>query len=107
MIIIKRLIWPLAKGITPTSNLLAPLQYSFAMMNLFEQPKKPHELDPAFKKKERLKGHLRSKNRKGYVSPKLNPKVKETPMRLKNHKGMLKRVKIVKIVVYIGGASLE
>ena len=96
MIIIKRLICPLIKSIVPAGRtLLTPPQYSFAMMNLFEQPKKPSELDPAFKKEKRLKGHLRAKGRKGYISPKLNKKVKETPMRLKNHKGMLKRVKIV------------
>ena len=99
MIIIKRLICPLIKSVAPLSKTFAmPPQYSFAMMNLFEQPKKPSELDPAFKKAKRLKGHLRAKGRKGYISPKLNKKVKETPMRLKNHKGMLKRVKIV--IVY-------
>jgi hypothetical protein len=96
MLIIKRAIAPvlrllaarpLLKGITPQS--------SFAIMKLFESPKKPEELSPVFKKPERLKGHLRAKDRKGYISPKLNPKVREKKKRLKNHKGMLKRIKIV------------
>ena len=72
-------------------------KYSFAMMSLFEQPKKPEELSSVFKKPERIKGHLKDKNRKGYISPKLNTKTRVTPLLAKNHKGMLKRVKIVLI----------
>lgn len=38
---------------------------------------------------------MKQKHRKGYISPKLNRKVRVSLQRLKNHKGMLKRVKIV------------
>ncbi len=68
-------------------------------MSLFDQPKKPSQLSPVFQKPKRLKGHLKSKNRKGYISPKLNTKVKESPIKLKNHRGLLKRIKIVIIIL--------
>lgn len=99
MIVIKRLISPVVgRAITQLTTPLTMPRYSFALMALFEQPKKPAELSPVFQKPKRIKGHLRSKHRKGYVSPKLNThtKVREK-MRLKNHKGMLKRVKIVSV----------
>lgn len=95
MNLIKRLVNPFFNSLTQVRYLATPHSYSFAFMTLFENNKKPAELSPVFKKPERIKGHLRYKNRKGYVSPKLNKKTKLTQNRLKNHKGMLKRVKIV------------
>jgi hypothetical protein len=68
--------------------------YSFAFMQLFEKNKRPHELDPIFKRETKLKGHLKSKATKNY-SKKLNTNVRKQKQKLKNHKGLLKRIKIV------------
>ena len=56
-------------------------------------------MSPVFKRVVKEKGHLQSKARKNY-SKKLNPKVKTQKQRLKNHKGLLKRVKIVTDLLY-------
>lgn len=68
--------------------------YGFAFMQLFERNKKPHELSPIFKRETKLKGHLKSKATKFY-SKKLNTNVRRQKQKLKNHKGLLKRIKIV------------
>lgn len=48
-----------------------------------------------FKRVTKLKGHLKSKATKSY-SKKLNMNVRRQKQKLKNHKGLLKRIKIVK-----------
>ena len=72
--------------------------YNVAFMQLFEKHKRPAELHPIFKRVVKEKGHLKSKGRKIY-SKKLNTKVKTQKQRLKNHKGLLKRVKIVSVLL--------
>jgi hypothetical protein len=47
-----------------------------------------------FKRETKLKGHLKSKATKNY-SKKLNTNVRRQKQKLKNHKGLLKRIKIV------------
>ena len=49
-----------------------------------------------FKRETKLKGHLKSKATKDY-SKKLNMNVRRQKQKLKNHKGLLKRIKIVSI----------
>ncbi len=44
-----------------------------------------------------MKGHRKQKKRSGRVSVKLAPKQRNSPMRLRNNRAMLSRVKIVKI----------
>lgn len=68
--------------------------YGMAFMQLFERTKTPAELDPSFKRITKLKGHLKSKATKKY-SKKLNTNVRKQKVSLKNHKGLLKRIKIV------------
>lgn len=94
----------LSKVDSATCNVMKPSSFmglmqrnsfSFAFMSLFENNKTPGELDPAFKRKTKLKGHAKHKRNNGIVSPKLNSKVKEQKVKLSNHKGMLKRIKIV------------
>ncbi len=80
---------------TIISKLTHTNAYNFAFMSLFENNKKPAELDPAFKKPKKLKGHIKHKKNSGVVSTKLNPKIKQHKQILKNHKGLLKRIKIV------------
>jgi hypothetical protein len=67
-----------------------------AFMQLFERNKKPAELSPIFKRETKLKGHLKSKSIKTY-SKKLNTSVRKQKQKLKNHKGLLKRIKIVSL----------
>ena len=55
--------------------LLFQTHFSFAFMQLFEKNKRPDELDVAFKRQTKLKGHLKSKGIKSF-SNKLNTKVK-------------------------------
>ena len=68
--------------------------YNFAFMQLFERNKKPAELSSVFKRVTTQKGHIKSKAMKKY-STKLNENAKKQSQKLKNHKGLLKRVKIV------------
>jgi hypothetical protein len=79
----------------PLMGLTQSCKFGFAFMSLFENNKKPAELDPAFKRKTKLKGHIKFKKNSGVVSPKLNTKVREQKSKLANHKGLLKRIKIV------------
>lgn len=80
----------------PAFLIQTPL-YSFSFMQLFEANKPKGELDPAFKRITKLKGHVKSSSRKVY-SKKLNRKARVQKQRLKNHKGLLKRIKIVNIL---------
>lgn len=75
-------------------NLIQSTLFGFAFMQLFERNKRPDELDPIFKRVTKLKGHLKSKAIKNY-SKKLNTNVRKQKQKLKNHKGLLKRIKIV------------
>jgi hypothetical protein len=77
-----------ACGLTFSAN------YNFAFMQLFERNKKPAELSSVFKRETSQKGHIKSKAMKHY-STKLNENAKKQSQKLKNHKGLLKRVKIV------------
>jgi hypothetical protein len=78
-----------------TSPLLTVPYYSFAFMQLFERNKTKAELDPAFKRETKMKGHLKSRSSKHH-SNKLNTiSVRKPKQKLKNHKGLLKRIKIV------------
>jgi hypothetical protein len=70
-------------------------KYSFAFMSLFEKNKTPAELNPVFKRKTKLKGHTKFKKNNHVVSPKLNPNRRQQKTKLANHKGLLKRIKIV------------
>jgi hypothetical protein len=83
----------LGQAIYPASLCLRPA-FGFAFMQLFERNKLPAELDPIFKRQTKLKGHLKSKATKVY-SKKLNTNVRKQKQKLKNHKGLLKRIKIV------------
>lgn len=65
-----------------------------AFMALFEKNKTPAELSPVFKHNTKQKGHLQHRTVK-FHSVKRNKHVRKQPMKLKNHKGLLKRVKIV------------
>lgn len=47
-------------------------KFNFAFMSLFENNKTPGELDPVFKRKTKLKGHLKFKKNSQVVSPKKN-----------------------------------
>lgn len=76
-------------------------KFNFAFMALFEQNKKPAELDPAFKRKTKLKGHIKHKKNSQVVSTKLNEHRREQKSKLANHKGLLKRIKIVNIFLII------
>lgn len=88
---------PLTKSFFKPSLLTQAPIYSFAFMQLFERNKLPAELDPAFKRETKPKGHLKSKARKNY-SKKLNTTTRVQKQRLKNHKGLLKRLKIVRLL---------
>ena len=77
-----------ACGLTFSAN------YNFAFMQLFEKNKRPEELNSVFKRVTTQKGHIKSKAMKNY-SNKLNENAKKQSQKLKNHKGLLKRVKIV------------
>lgn len=94
MILIRRLVWPTIRTALPMMRCQIP-SYSFALMSLFEQPKKAAELDPYFRKPTRQKGHHKSKRTSGRISQKLSPKRKFGLTKLKSHHGMLKRVKLV------------
>lgn len=89
------------KGALGLPRLLAPSllqgpRFQFAFMQLFERNKRPDELDPIFKRATKLKGHLKSKATK-HFSKKLNTNVRRQKQKLKNHKGLLKRIKIVSL----------
>jgi len=84
----------LAKIAMTGQALLYRPNYGMAFMQLFERTKTPAELDPSFKRITKLKGHLKSKATKKY-SKKLNTNVRKQKVSLKNHKGLLKRIKIV------------
>ena len=80
---------------TSLSPLLTIPNYSFAFMQLFERHKTKAELDPVFKRETKMKGHLKSRSSKHH-STKLNTlSVRKPKQKLKNHKGLLKRIKIV------------
>ena len=49
-------------------------KFNFAFMSLFENNKPKGELDPVFKRKTKLKGHLKFKKNDQVVSQKLNEK---------------------------------
>lgn len=49
-----------------------------------------------------MKGHVKNKKNKGIQSTKLNPKIREQKSKLTNHRGLLKRIKIVNIYTYSG-----
>lgn len=83
-----------AKNFTTKPTIFYRLNYGMAFMQLFERTKTPAELDPSFKRITKLKGHLKSKATKKY-SKKLNTNVRKQKVSLKNHKGLLKRIKIV------------
>lgn len=87
-------------GLARTAGLcggLAPVPaFGFAFMQLFERNKRPEELSPVFKRETKLKGHLKSKATKFY-SKKLNTNVRKQKQKLRNHKGLLKRIKIVRM----------
>lgn len=89
----------------PSPFLHVPI-YNFAFMQLFERTKTPAELDPIFKRQTKMKGHIKSTAIKEH-SPKLNTKARAQKQRLKNHKGLLKRVKIVIFVVNLGWTQME
>ena len=78
-----------------TPGLIQKPLYSMAFMQLFEKNKTPAELSPVFKRETKKKGHVQFKGRKNF-SKKLNTQVRIPKQKLKNHKGLLKRVKIVK-----------
>ena len=96
----------LTRAIIKPSPLIHVPIYNFAFMQLFERTKTPAELDPIFKRQTKMKGHIKSKAIKEY-SPKLNTKARAQKQRLKNHEGLLKRVKIVIFVVNLGGTQME
>lgn len=81
-------------------------KFNFAFMSLFENNKTPGELDPVFKRKTKLKGHVKFKKNNQVVSPKLNPKRKDQKAKLKNHRGLLKRIKIVFIYINLGRSKM-
>lgn len=99
MLVFKNIVgrtFPLVKNLfKPPLLLTATPLYSFAFMQLFERNKLPGELDPVFKRKTKLKGHLKSKATKSY-SKKLNTRVRVPKQKLKNHQGLLSRIKIVR-----------
>ncbi len=109
---IKKLIVPLSRMLLsqkPTvTNLSNPIRYNFSsFMALFEPNKSKEELSPVFKRPKHLPGHLKSKARKGWVSPKLNKRVGNPHPKPKTHKGMSKRVKIVTFDRYLGWPNME
>lgn len=79
----------------PSPLLITTPNYSFAFMQLFQKNKTPAELDPIFRRPTKLKGHVKSKARKQY-SKKLNTRAREPKQKLRNHKGLLSRIKIVR-----------
>lgn len=87
----------------PKAALPHPLLYTplcgMAFMQLFERNKTPAELSPTFKRETKLKGHLKSKAIKNH-SKKLNTNTRVVKQKLKNHKGLLKRIKIVYLLSY-------
>jgi len=80
--------------------------FNFAFMSLFEKNKSPGELDQVFKRKTKLKGHVKFKKNSQVVSPKLNPKRKDQKVKLANHKGLLKRIKIVILSIKLGWSKM-
>lgn len=92
---IKNLQTPLFMGLTNLNK------FNFAFMSLFENNKPKGELDPVFKRKTKLKGHLKFKKNDQVVSPKLNEKIRQQKSKLANHKGLLKRIKIVNFFIKI------
>ncbi len=48
-----------------------------------------------FKRKTKLKGHVKNKKNSQVVSPKLNDNRRQQKTKLANHRGLLKRIKIV------------
>jgi hypothetical protein len=83
---------------TFASPLVANNYFAFAFMQLFERNKRPQELDPIFKRETKMKGHIKSKAIKVH-SPKLNENPRKQKQKLKNHKGLLKRIKIVHLAI--------
>ena len=81
-------------GAPMARNLLNQPAFPVTFMKLFEKNKSPAELSPVFKRQTKQKGHVKYKNQKKF-SNKLNKQVRKPKQRLKNHKGLLKRVKIV------------
>lgn len=102
MIVVRQLLRAtsaLARPMSVNTALLNKPTYTFAFMQLFERNKRPAELSPVFKRVTHEKGHLKSKARKQY-SKKLNTRVRKPKQKLKNHKGLLKRIKIVFLPSY-------
>ena len=62
--------------LTPNFPLTQSNKFNFAFMTLFENNKTPGQLDPAFKRNTKIKGHLKFKKNSQVVSSKLNPKRK-------------------------------
>lgn len=76
-------------------SLLTAPTYSFAFMQLFERHKSKAELDPVFKRETKMKGHLKSRSSKHHSNKLNSVSVRKPKQKLKNHKGLLKRIKIV------------
>ena len=80
--------------------------YNFAFMSLFENNKSPGELNHVFKRVTKLKGHQKFKKNNGIVSKKLNPNRSVQKTSLKNHRGLLKRIKIVRFIFITGWTKM-
>jgi hypothetical protein len=80
--------------------------YNFAFMSLFENNKSPGELNHVFKRVTKLKGHKKFKKNNNIESPKLNPNRSVQKTSLKNHRGLLKRIKIVRFILISGGTKM-
>lgn len=92
--------------LAPFSGLTQINRFSFAFMSLFEKNKTPAELNPVFKRKTKLKGHVKFKKNHHVVSSKLNPNRRQQKTKLANHKGLLKRIKIVILCLSQGWAKM-
>lgn len=109
MIVIKQLLRvgsTLSFPVASQAALLRTPSYHMAFMQMFERIKTPAELSPVFKRVTKEKGHLKSKARKDF-SNKLNTRVRTQKQRLKNHKGLLKRIKIVPDASSLGRSPVE
>ena len=92
--------------LAPFSSLNQINKFSFAFISLFENNKTPAELNPVFKRKTKIKGHVKFKNNHHVVSSKLNPNRRQQKKKLANHKGLLKRIKIVILCLSQGWAKM-
>ena len=63
-------------------------------------------LNHVFKRVTKLKGHQKFKKNNGIVSKKLNPNRSVQKTSLKNHRGLLKRIKIVRFIFITGWTKM-